>query len=167
MTVIEKAMVFAKDRHKEQKRKYSGLPYFVHLAEVASLVSMALPNDENAIAAAYLHDVVEDTEVTINEVVKLFGKDIGELVSQLTDVSSPSDGNRAKRKEIDRKHYEFASPRAQTIKLADLISNSRSIIKEDPEFAKIYMEEKKLLLPYLKDGNKVLYELAEKFVFQK
>ena len=67
---------------------------------------------------------------------------MAELVDDLTDVSKPQDGNRATRKELDRQHTAKASPDAKTIKLADLISNSRSIMKDDPNFAKVYMKEK-------------------------
>jgi len=65
-------------------------------------------------AAALLHDVVEDTEVTIEQVEETFGHKIAELVGWLTDVSKPSDGKRAVRKEIDiLKHFHLLGSREQ------------------------------------------------------
>lgn len=70
----------------------------------------------------------------------------------------PEDGNRKTRKEIDKNHLAKASELGQTIKLADLISNTSTITKYDPKFAKTYMQEKKELLEVLTKGNKGLYK---------
>jgi len=61
-------------------------------------------------------------------------------------------------------HLSTASPEAQTVKLADLISNTRSIVEHDPVFAKVYMREKLLLLDVLHRGNKLLFDRAMKLV---
>jgi (p)ppGpp synthase/HD superfamily hydrolase len=152
---------FAKAAHESigQVRKYSGEPYFVHPSEVADLVAN-VGGDSAMIAAAYLHDTVEDTPVTLDQIEATFGSDVASLVEQLTDVSRPEDGNRRARKAIDLAHTAKASPRAQTIKLADLISNSKSIGERDPEFATTYFREKMQLLNVLKDGHKTLWVLA-------
>ena len=63
----------------------------------------------------------------------------------LTDISKPFDGNRKTRKEIDRRHLKFATPTAKTIKLADLIDNSKTIVKYDEKFAPVYMAEKSII----------------------
>ena len=86
------------------------------------------------------------------------------LVRDLTDVSKPEDGNRAVRKEIDRQHTAQASPQAKTIKLADLISNTVSIVEHDPKFARIYLKEKALLLEVLTEGDPTLYAMATKLL---
>lgn len=159
MDVAEKARLFAQEAHKNQKRKYSGEPYFVHCEEVAKIVE-SIGSDDNMIAAAYLHDTVEDTGTSLATIVDEFGMDVAALVEDLTDVSKPIDGNRAVRKRIDRFHTAGASVRAKTIKLADLISNSKDILKRDPDFARVYLAEKKLLLEVLTEGNHFLYERA-------
>lgn len=159
MDIVEKARLFAQEAHKDQKRKYSGEPYFVHCEEVAKIVE-SIGADDNMIAAAYLHDTVEDTGTPLAMIVDEFGMDVAALVEDLTDVSKPIDGNRATRKKIDRLHTAKASPRAKTIKLADLISNSKDILKRDPDFAKVYLAEKKLLLEVLTEGNGFLYQQA-------
>lgn len=79
----------------------------------------------------------------------------------LTDVSKKEDGNRKQRKLIDRNQTAMASPEAKTIKLADLISNTKSIVQYDSSFAKVYMAEKRLLLQVLKEGNGNLYTMAK------
>jgi len=89
------------------------------------------------------------------------------LVEQLTDISGPSDGNRTTRKEIDRQHTSKSYPDAKTIKLADLIDNQFSIVKRDPNFAKVYLKEKGLLLEVLKEGDKTLYNMALKLQQQE
>jgi len=110
--------------------------------------------------AALLHDVVEDTSVTIEEIQQEFGADVALLVDELTDVSKPEDGNRAHRKAIDRAHSAQACPRAQTIKLADLISNARDIVKHDKKFAMIFLNEKRQLLQMMVAGDASLYKIA-------
>jgi hypothetical protein len=71
-------------------------------------------------------------------------------------VSRPKDGNRAVRKAIDREHTARAPAGAQTVKLADLIANTRSIVKHDVAFARTYLAEKRLLLEVLTRGDAVL-----------
>lgn len=114
------------------------------------------------ICAAWLHDTVEDTPATLDEVERVFGFEVAALVEMLTDVSKPSDGNRAVRKAIDREHTAKASPQAKTIKLADLIDNTRSITEHDPKFAAVYLAEKALLLEVLRDGDATLLEIARR-----
>jgi (p)ppGpp synthase/HD superfamily hydrolase len=116
------------------------------------------------VAAAWLHDVVEDTGVTIETIRAEFGTEVAELVGWLTDVSKPEDGNRATRKAVDRAHTAEAPAEAQTIKLADLISNSKSIMEHDPAFAKTYLEEKRLLLAVMTKGDPGLHAEASRYV---
>lgn len=159
--VERKAMIFAFNKHSEvnHKRKYSGKHYIVHPAAVAGLVR-EVQHTPQMLAAAWLHDTVEDTNATLEQVKTLFGHEVYLLVEMLTDVSKPKDGNRKTRKEIDRQHLAKASPEAKTIKLADLIHNSKSITKNDPGFAKVYMQEMRDLLEVLKTGDSDLWNRA-------
>lgn len=144
------AKVFATTAHAGvgQLRKYSGDPYIVHPIRVADLVA-SYGGSDDMIAAAYLHDVVEDTDVDIDTIRDVFGDDIASIVCGLTDVSKPSDGNRAFRKAIDRDHSAAASREAQFVKCADIIDNSSDIADNDPSFWKVYKSEMKLLLDVL------------------
>jgi (p)ppGpp synthase/HD superfamily hydrolase len=163
--LISEARRFAKQAHEaiDHRRKYTNDPYIVHPASVAKLVA-TVTSDESMICAAWLHDVVEDTNITLNEIREKFGEDIAALVADLTDISKSDDGNRKIRKQIDLEHTRNASPRAKSVKLADLIDNSRTITKYDLRFAKVYMEEKRNLLVVLKEGDKGLYSMARKIV---
>jgi (p)ppGpp synthase/HD superfamily hydrolase len=164
--VVRKAQVYAMAAHAAvgQRRKYTNEPYIVHPAEVARIVAGVPGSTPDMVAAAWLHDVVEDTGCTFTDIHMAFGIDIAHLVGWLTDVSQPHDGNRAHRKAVDRAHTAEAPAEAQTIKLADLISNSRSIMEHDPAFAKTYLEEKRLLLAVMTRGDAVLHAEASRYV---
>ena len=161
--MVQRAIWFATQAHAGQTRKYTGEPYVNHPVEVMQLVS-TVTDDPEILAAAVLHDVVEDTPATIMNIRIGFSPRVAELVDDLTDVSKPQDGNRATRKELDRQHTAKASPDAKTIKLADLISNSHSIVKDDPNFAKVYIKEKAALLEVLTEGNAELFRQASDIV---
>jgi (p)ppGpp synthase/HD superfamily hydrolase len=166
MDVVRKAQVYAMAAHAAvgQKRKYTGEPYIVHPAEVAKIVAGVPGSTPNMVAAAWLHDVVEDTGCTYNDIHMGFGTDIATLVGWLTDVSKPEDGPRWFRKKMDREHTAAAPAEAQTIKLADLISNTKSIVAHDKKFAKVYLEEKRLLLDVMTRGDAGLMAEARKHV---
>lgn len=161
MTILMKASGFAAGAHAavKQTRKYTGRPYIEHPRAVAQIVA-TVPHTESMLAAALLHDVVEDTGVTLEAVRDEFGEDIADLVYWLTDKSKPEDGNRATRKAIDRAHSAAAPPEAQTIKLADIIENTATIDQYDPEFAKVYRKEKEALLEVMDKGDATLYQRA-------
>ena len=165
MDVVRKAQVYAMAAHAAvgQKRKYTGEPYIVHPAEVAKIVASVPGSTPDMVAAAWLHDVVEDTGCTFTDIHMAFGIDIATLVGWLTDVSKPEDGNRAHRKAMDRAHSAAAPAAAQTVKLADLISNSRSIMQHDPEFARTYLAEKRMLLAVMTQGDAGLYAEASRY----
>lgn len=163
--LVKRALAFATAAHAsiDHRRKYSNQPYIVHPIAVSKIVGTVSKKAEN-ICAALLHDVVEDTPVTLAEIVAEFGNVIGSLVEQLTDVSKPEDGNRTVRKNIDLEHSAKASADGQTIKLADLIDNAISIIANDPDFAPTFMREMRRLLEVLNRGDKTLQQRAWKIV---
>ena len=165
MDIVRKAQVYAMAAHAAvgQKRKYTGEPYIGHPAEVAKIVAGVPGSTPDMVAAAWLHDVVEDTGCTYTDIHMAFGADIAALVGWLTDVSQPQDGNRAHRKAMDREHTARAPAEAQTIKLADLISNSRSIVAHDPEFARTYLEEKRMMLAVMTRGDAGLHAEASRY----
>ncbi len=163
--LIQRAREFATSAHKriDQRRKYNNRPYDVHLKSVASLVA-EVGGDEEMVAAAWLHDTVEDTPATHHDIEDAFGPGIAHLVWELTDISKPGDGNRGLRKAMDRDHLAQASDRAQTIKLADLIDNARDICKHDPRFARTYLQEMAALLDVLDRGHPELLRRARKLL---
>lgn len=157
--LINYACEFAEKAHEGQQRKYTLEPYINHPVQVAQIVA-GVTDDCECICAAFLHDVIEDCGVTKQELVDKFGYSIAEMVDQLSDISNSEDGNRAQRKEIDRQHTSKAWPKTKTVKLADLISNTSSIVEHDKEFAKVYLQEKARLLLVLKEGNFELWNMC-------
>jgi len=165
--LVVKAVAYTIDRHENhcktgqpQRRKYTGEPYYYHTFEVALFVA-CWRQDPELIAAALLHDTVEDTFTTIEDIRREFGDRVARLVDDLTDVSKPSDGNRKARKAIDRAHTAAAHPDAKTIKLCDLMSNTRSIAQHDPKFGVPYLEEKFLTLEVVKaEADPFVFALA-------
>jgi len=160
MTPLQRATEFATRAHAGQLRKYTAEPYITHPIFVSRLVA-TVPHTEAMLIAAVLHDVAEDTAVPLSAIRDAFGGEVATLVEMLTDVSCPHDGTRSTRKAIDRAHTAQASPEAKTIKLADLLDNTRSITEHAPGFAKVYMAEKRLLLGVLKEGDRTLWLLAD------
>lgn len=157
--MIDSAISFAALAHAGQKRKYSKLPYIIHPIEVMQIVS-EVEHDDDMLIAAVLHDVIEDTPVGVTEIERRFGEGVASLVFDLTEQKVA--GNRRLRKAMERERLANVSARAQTIKLADLISNTKSIVKHDVDFARIYLREKKELLEILTKGDEELYLRAQR-----
>jgi len=155
--MILKAQKFAAKAHEGVVRRYSGLPYIVHPARVASKVE-AVFMPEHVVVAAWLHDTVEDTEVTVEEIRCEFGDEVAAIVEELTN---PSKGfpelSREDRKAMDRQHIYGVSQYAKVVKLADRIDNLRGIIFEASEdFARLYLRESDALLVSLLDVCELL-----------
>jgi (p)ppGpp synthase/HD superfamily hydrolase len=131
MQRIMAAARFAAEKHAQQKRKgENGEPYFNHLLEVAELIGASSRDlDVELMMAAFLHDTVEDTGVTLVELAKNFGQDVAALVAEVTDDKSLA---KETRKQLQVQTAHKKSARAQTLKLADKISNLRSIITSPP-----------------------------------
>ncbi|WP_085939519.1 HD domain-containing protein [Winslowiella toletana] len=163
----EQARRYATKAHAEagQRRKYTDEPYIVHPAAVVELVRSVTDN-EVMLAAAWLHDTVEDTGSTLNDIESHFGIEVAQLVGMLTDTPQPQAKNRARRKVAHFRHTAEASPAAQTIKLADIIDNTRSIIQFDASFARIYLVEKRVQIALLKNGDAELWQQASIIIEQ-
>jgi (p)ppGpp synthase/HD superfamily hydrolase len=160
MNIVDRARRFAEHAHRDQKRKYTGEKYIVHLKEVAEFVRI-FGGSKTMQAAAWLHDTMEDTETTYPQLVSEFGREVADLVQELTDTPHVKGGpSREVRKEIDRARLERASSGAQSIKCADLISNTSSIVRHDKHFARTYIPEKRAILTILTRANRDLHEMA-------
>ncbi len=125
------AAKFASEKHAAQKRKGAAAePYVNHLIEVAQLAANSSDVlDAELVMAAFLHDTIEDTGTTAKELEQAFGSDISALVVEMTDDKSlPKDV----RKELQVTNAPHKSARAQVLKLADKISNLRSILASPP-----------------------------------
>lgn len=163
--LVIKARDFASDAHGRhgQIRRYTNEAYIVHPQAVVETVSGVLEEPE-ALAAAWLHDVVEDTDVELSEIELHFGEQVALLVDQLTTGPHPPSMSRAQRKQKDRQQLGAACQIAKTIKLADIIDNTHTIADRDPEFAALYLPEKKSMLEVLMTGDPGLYAQAEAII---
>ena len=125
------AIRFAAIRHASQRRKGPGdIPYINHPIEVAELLArVGNVKDLIVLEAAILHDTIEDTETTGDEIEALFGREVRSVVEEVTDDKSLPKAER-KRQQIE--HAPHLSSRAKLIKLADKTSNIREIVEKPP-----------------------------------
>lgn len=157
------AMAFAFEAHKTQKRKYTGNPYTDHLAEVAGLAVvhgleyMTLRALDTLVQVAWLHDCIEDTSVSYTTVAEKFGIEVANAVMNLSNLEP---GNRKERKAAARARLGAVEGWVQTVKVADIISNTSSIALHDPKFAEVYLDEQDLLLDVLTKADPRLVALA-------
>jgi (p)ppGpp synthase/HD superfamily hydrolase len=165
-TRILRAFQMAVLAHGDQKRKHTGEPYVAHLAEVA-LTLAHHGFGEDVVIAAILHDTLEDTNLRPDEISEAFGEKVTKLVLEVTDVYTPDAYptlNRKVRKANEVERLSKISFEGKSIKLADLLSNTRSIREHDPEFAKVYLREKRELLKVMGGGHMELRYYAERSV---
>lgn len=154
-----RAMRFAHEAHKAQRRKYAGNPYTDHLAEVAGVTASVAPPErlQVMVATAWLHDCVEDQEIQESTLREEFGEEVSRGVMLLSDLET---GNRATRKRLSCERLAGAPGWVQTIKVADLLSNTISIVSHDPRFAVVFLRERQSLLRVLTAADRRLLDIA-------
>lgn len=167
MNLIYEATRFAHKAHLGQVRKYTGIPYITHPARVALKASVFIPRNSNPImdgyivAAAWLHDVIEDCEVRYSELHLQFGKTTAGLVQELTNVSKQDKTlNSAGRKAADIARVATISKEAKQLKLCDRLDNLEDIFAESKLDAQAqnfltsaYYKESKTLMEVLRGVN--------------
>lgn len=174
--VVAYAIRYAAAAHGHQVRKYSGAPYLDHPIAVYNTV-MGVIEDIDMAIAAILHDVLEDTHVTYQDVRSRFGHRAATMVHELSDIaqvklSTPPakgspylHGSRRQRKRIETMRLLGISPEAQTIKMADLLDNAADIVTNDPDFAKVFMAEARAAFHALTRAHPVLRdEFARRYL---
>lgn len=143
MPIVEQARAFAERKHAGRVRKYTETPYTEHLGSVVSLLEEHGIHMQNVLAAAWLHDTVEDTGTTVLELADAFGEEVAELVYWLTDTDK---GSRNARAAMTAWRLGRAPWNAKLIKLADIIDNGRNITLHDPDFAHKFLAEKRQVM---------------------
>ncbi len=130
MDLIEQARNYASIKHSHLFRPNKAKqPVIEHLEEVASLAKAAGCSKE-AIDAAWLHDTVEDTDTTIEEIRSLFGSMVADIVDGLTDPSEFASLSLEQRKKLQAERLKTKSADIKLVKLCDQISNVRSVLNE-------------------------------------
>lgn len=172
--ILNKVTTFADIAHDNQRRRYTQDRYIVHPARVMEICK-EYTDDITVLAAALLHDVLEDTPVTKEQIkaflLTLMSEEEAiktvQLVEELTDIfikEKYPKWNRKKRKRKEAERLEKASAEAQTIKYADIMDNAPEIATKDPDFAKVFLPEYRALLKKITKGNPSLYKKAQELV---
>lgn len=172
--ILAKITDFGDQAHGEQLRKYAPDRYMVHPVRVMEKLKN-YTDDITILAAALLHDVLEDTPVTRSQMQDFLAtllnaqqaERTAELVVELSDVYVKKDFpnlNRRTRKSKELERLEKTSADSQTIKYSDILDNSLEISDQDPQFARVYLSEASLILKKLDKGNPELRKEAMKAV---
>lgn len=144
-----RALQFAKFAHWGQRRKFGDEMYVNHPWRVAIAVAGLPGATQEMVEAALLHDVLEDTEVTFQEILHHFGAPVANLVDALTDKYTPEscpEYPRKRRKELEAQRLASHPKVVRDIKRCDLADNTRDIERFDPGFAKVYRAEKDYII---------------------
>jgi GTP diphosphokinase / guanosine-3',5'-bis(diphosphate) 3'-diphosphatase len=161
------AISFSAKKHRYQTRKgIDGEPYINHPIEVANiLANTGKITDFNILTAAVLHDTVEDTETTAEELTELFGEKVCSIVMEVTDDKTLT---KLERKLLQIEHSPHLSPEAKQVKLADKISNVSDILNNPPDWdeerKREYIVWAKKVVAGLRGVNTELDELFDKTV---
>jgi len=158
--LIAAAKEFATKHHSGQTRKFSGKPYISHPSDVAALVEKYGGTPE-MVAAAWLHDVVEDTGVSGGELVEIFGDKVANLVEQVTN---PPNLDKSKKSEYIAKKMVNMTPDALTLKLCDRLNNVSDFDTASPKFVSKYAPATKYILDYLENSGLTLTPTQSKIV---
>jgi GTP diphosphokinase / guanosine-3',5'-bis(diphosphate) 3'-diphosphatase len=128
---VLRALAFAAHKHRDQRRKdRESSPYIKHPIDLANiLANEAGVTDPQVLVAAILHDTVEDTDTTLEEIAAAFSPEVSALVAEVTDDKSLPKDERKRQQEV---HAPTASFRAQQVKLADKIANLRDLVHSPP-----------------------------------
>ena len=130
--ILDRAIIFATNAHAGQFRKGTQIPYILHPMEAAAIVG-SMTTDEEVIAGAILHDVVEDTETTVEDVIRVFDERIGSLVASESENKRgdlPAESTWKIRKQETLDHLSAATIEVKMITLGDKLSNIRAIYRD-------------------------------------
>lgn len=156
--LVKAAARLAEESHRGQRRKYNGRPYIEHPGRVAMRVTLAGGSDE-MIAAAWCHDVLEDTTCPEWKLNATIGYQAYVWVKDLTNPSKlHKELSRAERKAMDRKHLQICSNEVKIIKMLDRFDNLTEMAGSPQDFLKLYLEESEQLWSILRSADESIAE---------
>lgn len=169
LTLVIQAAMFAAERHRDQRRKGAlRAPYINHPLAVAKYLVMAGIEDPEVIAAALLHDTVEDTDTTIMEIEALFGTRVARIVAEVTDDKKLPKAERKRRQVLNA---ATKSKDAKLVKLADKISNLIDLRDSPPNWSQAriaaYHDFSRDVYLGLRGSNRALELTLEELLLQK
>lgn len=173
-TLLDKAIVFAVKAHHDTERRGKGFPYIVHPMEAVSIVA-TMTSDPELLAAAVLHDVVEDTDVDIDRIRRSFGARIAALVDTESDrfpVGESEEESWHARKKASLERLRNASRDAKIVALGDKLSNMRAIARDEKELGaafwnRFHIKEKSAHAQRYRELVDALKELSDSFAYQE
>ncbi len=169
MDLLEKSVAFALRAHEGQVRKKSGTPYILHPMEAVTIAS-TLTDDREVLAAVMLHDTVEDTDVTLDEIRQEFGERVAQLVKGETENEYPEmtrEESWAMRKEESlRRLYANGDDSVKIMWISDKLSNARSMFriyeeKGDEMWNLFHQKDKRVQERYYRSVADALKELSD------
>lgn len=172
--LVDKAIVFATRAHQGTERRGKKFPYIVHPLEAMTIVA-TITNDPDLLAAAVLHDTVEDTAVTLEELKQEFGERVAQLVADETDEKHAPDGRIMtwrERKQRDMDKLKMSSREVKIVTIGDKLSNMRAIARDYREKGEdiwqLFREKDKAIHAWRYKGLRdALQELEDTFAFQE
>ena len=173
-SLLDKAITLAVEAHKNTERRGKGFPYIVHPMEAMSIVA-TMTNDQELLAAAALHDTVEDTDVTVDDIRREFGDRIASLVADESDIEIPEMDETSSwhmRKQASIDHLAAASRDAKMVALGDKLSNMRAIardyaVKGDQLWLLFHVKEKRDHEWHYRGLASSLSSLSDTFAYQE
>jgi len=172
--LLDRAIVFAVHAHAGTERRGKGFPYIVHPLEAVEIVATITP-DQELLAAAALHDVVEDTDVTVDELREAFGERVAALVASESDVvieGMSEEDSWHTRKQIAIDRLAAASHEAKIVALGDKLSNMRAIARDyamqgDSLWDLFHVKDKKEHAWHYRGLAASLSELGDTFAYRE
>lgn len=172
--LVDKAIVFATQAHHGTERRGKGYPYIIHPLEAMAIVA-TISNDPELLAATVLHDTIEDTTATYEDIQKKFGTRVADLVVTETDIKNAPDGRKLswqERKQRDMDNLRMASREVKIIAIGDKLSNMRAIARDyrtkGDELWQIFRVKDKATHAWRYKGlREALSELSDTFAFKE
>lgn len=173
--MVEKAMIFASKAHSGMFRKGTKIPYIVHPME-AGAIAASITDNEEVISAAILHDVLEDTFVSAEEIEKEFGKEVLRLVKSDSENKReefpPEETWKIRKQETIEYLKNIADKKEKAVVLADKLSNIRAICRDyerigDELWNRFNQKDKNEHAWYYKSFAKALLELSETAAYRE
>ena len=162
--IVLGAFAYAAGAHDGQVRRSSGLPYVIHPTHVACILKKYVPDaSDDLIAACLLHDTVEDTGVTVEDIAFMFNDEIAEIVWDVTK-RDYGDIPKLEFKRLEGERIGLCRPESQTLKCADAFSNVRDMKETDPARYVTYVKESEAVVSQLQDADpRMLRKALEMF----
>ena len=174
MDIFDEAIIFATKAHSGAFRKGTSIPYITHPIEAAAIVA-TMTNNKNVLAAAVLHDTIEDTDATIDDIKEIFGEEVARLVATESENKRdnlPSDSTWKIRKQETLDHLKGATEEEKMITLGDKLSNIRAIYRDystigDKLWERFNQKDKNQHAWYYKTIAERLSDLSDSFAYQE